>query len=267
MESGHTVRKLAAILHADVVGYSRLMGEDEAATLQTLSAYSEVMDNLVELYHGRVVGTAGDSVLAEFISVVDALQCAIETQRELKSRNAVLPDSRKMEFRNGINLGDVIVEDDDIYGDGVNVAARLEQLAEPGGICISRSARDQVRDKLPFLLEDIGEQSVKNIVRPVRAFRVQIEPGAAAPGSVKKAVLWHWRWAAVIAAVAVVPGGGFAVWQLERIPSAPTSQATVAQPVGGKTSIAVLPFVNMSANSTDDDFSDGITKDIITVLA
>ncbi len=143
-------RKLTTILHADVKGYSRLMGEDEEATVSTLTAYREVMGVLIQKHRGRVVHGSGDSLLAEFASVVDAVQCAVEIQKELKTRNAELSEDRKVEFRIGINLGDVIDEDEDLHGDGVNIAARIEGLAEGGGICISRSAYDQVKKKLPW---------------------------------------------------------------------------------------------------------------------
>ena len=143
-------RKITAILSADVKGYSRLMGEDEELTLRTLNSYKEVMGSLIQQYRGRVVGTAGDSVLAEFVSVVDAVQCGVEIQQVLRARNALLPETRRMEFRIGINLGDVIEEGDTIYGDGVNIAARLESLAEAGGICISESAYQQIENKLPL---------------------------------------------------------------------------------------------------------------------
>jgi class 3 adenylate cyclase len=168
-------RKLAAILSADVSGYTRLMGADEAATLATLSAHREVIDELIRQHGGRIANTAGDSVLAEFTSVVEAVQCGVEIQQALAARNAQIPDDRKMLLRIGINVGDVMVKDQDIFGDGVNLAARLQALADPGGICISRSVRDQLRDKSPFVFEDQGEQAVKNIVRPVRVFAVRFE--------------------------------------------------------------------------------------------
>src|SRR5499425_2655268 len=165
-------RKLAAILCADVYGYSRLMGENEEATLRTLSAYRKIIDSLIENHRGRFVNSAGDSVLAEFTSVVEAVNCAVEIQTSLQAENAGLPPERRMEFRIGVNLGDVMVEGEQIYGDGVNVAARLESLAEPGGICISHTVRDQIENNLPLSYEDLGEQSVKNIAKPVRVFRV-----------------------------------------------------------------------------------------------
>ncbi len=172
-------RKLAAILSADVKGYSRLMGEDEEWTLRTLNAYKETMGSLFQQHQGRIVGTAGDSLLAEFASVVAAVQCAVEIQQVLRAKNAVLPETRRMEFRIGINLGDVIEEGDSIYGDGVNIAARLEALAEPGGICISESAFQQIENKIPLHYDYLGEHEVKNIAKPVRVYRARIEPEIA----------------------------------------------------------------------------------------
>ncbi|UCF85391.1 MAG: NINE protein [Desulfobacteraceae bacterium] len=169
-------RRLAAIFSADVRNYSRLMRDDETATVRTLNAYRELMTALVRQHHGRVVDSPGDNLLAEFASVVDAVQAATAIQKELKVRNANLPKNRKMEFRIGINLGDIIVEKDRIYGDGINIAARIEGLADPGGICISRTAYDQIEDKLPLAYEYLGEKTVKNIPKPIRAYRVLIEP-------------------------------------------------------------------------------------------
>ena len=286
-ESKRAVRKLAAILHADVVGYSRLMGEDEDGTLRTLSSYREVMNSLVEMHHGRVVGTAGDSILAEFVSTFEALECAIEIQGSLSARNAGLSNERKMQFRIGINLGEVIVKGEDIFGEGVNIAARLEALAEPGGICISGGVHEQLKNKLSLAYEFLGDKDVKNVSEPVAVYRVGLGPDEAlrnpvAPTLVGATVTPPGKWAALAAAVVVVLAaavvvvlsvGEFAVWQLDRDPSAriagaiPDIQATTARPVGRKASIAVLPFANMSSTSTDDDFTDGITEDIITKLA
>jgi class 3 adenylate cyclase len=170
-------RKLTAIFSADAVGYSRLMRQDEPATVQTLTAYREVISTLIKQHHGRVVDSPGDNVLAEFASVVDAVQSSVAIQKELRLRNAQLAVDRRMEFRIGINLGDVIAEGDRIYGDGVNIAARLEGIAEPGGICISRTAYDQIEDKLPFGYEYLGQKEVKNIPKPVHAYKVLLEPG------------------------------------------------------------------------------------------
>jgi len=169
-------RKLAAIFSADVQNYSRLMRDDETATVRTLNACREVMTKLIRQHHGRVVDSPGDNLLAEFSSVVDGVQAAVAIQKELKALNAKLADNRKMEFRIGINLGDIIEERDRIYGDGVNIAARLEALADPGGICISRTAYDQIEDKLPLGYEYLGEKTVKNIPKPIHAYRVLVEP-------------------------------------------------------------------------------------------
>ena len=168
-------RKLAAILSADVEGYSRLMGEDEEATVRTLTSYRKAITSLTQQFRGRVVDSPGDNVLAEFASVVDAVQCSVEIQRVLKAKNAELTENRRMDFRIGINLGDVIEEDDRIYGDGVNIAARVEGLAEAGGICISGSAFEQIENKLPIKYEYLGEHAVKNITRPIRVYRAQME--------------------------------------------------------------------------------------------
>jgi class 3 adenylate cyclase len=173
-------RKLAAIFSADVKGYSRLMGDNEEATLRTLTSHRQVMDPLIAQYRGRIVGTAGDSVLAEFASVVDAVQCAVVIQTSLKAENTNLPPERKMEFRIGINLGDVMVDGEQIYGDGVNIAARLEGLAEAGGICISGAVYDQVKNKLVLHYKDLGEQEVKNIAEPVRVWWMVMDEAAAA---------------------------------------------------------------------------------------
>src|SRR5262249_23274209 len=177
-----TVRRLAAILAADVAGYSRLMGADEEGTLSRLKAHRrELIDPNIKEYHGRIVKTTGDGALVEFPSVVDAVRCAVEIQRQMVDRNADVPEDKRITFRIGVNLGDIIIDDKDIYGDGVNVAARLEALAEPGGICISRVVRDQIRDKLPYSFEDMGEQSVKNIARPVRTYVMRADAIASTP--------------------------------------------------------------------------------------
>src|SRR5882672_5769439 len=172
-------RRLAAILAADVAGYSRLMGADEEGTLAALKAIRrELTDPKIEEHRGRIVKTTGDGLLVEFPSVVDAVRCAVEIQRDMAQRNVDVPEARRIEFRIGINVGDIIIDEHDIYGDGVNVAARLEALAEPGGICISRVVRDQVRDKVDFGFEDLGEQQVKNIARPVRVYRIPLAEAA-----------------------------------------------------------------------------------------
>jgi adenylate cyclase len=182
MEAPTLERKLVAILAADAVGYSRLMERDEATALACLTGHRTVIDGLIARFRGRIAGTAGDSVLAEFASVFDAVQCAVEIQQELEGADAALPEDERMPFRIGINVGDVMVKDGDIFGDGVNIAARLQAIARPGGICVSRGVRDHIRHKLPFGFEDLGEQSVKNIAQPVRVFRLRPEgPPPAEP--------------------------------------------------------------------------------------
>src|SRR5215469_2719596 len=186
-------RKLTAILCADVYGYSRLMCQDEEATLRTLSAYRKIIDSLIESHRGRFVDSAGDSVLAEFTSVVEAVNCAVEVQDTLKAENSNLPQERRMEFRIGVNSGDVMVEGEQIYGDGVNVAARLESLADPGGICISRTVYENIRNKLPLSYEDLGEQPVKNITEPVHVWRVLLDGTLPSPRTVPRIPRKYWR--------------------------------------------------------------------------
>ncbi len=208
-------RKLAAILSADVEGYSRLMDDNEEATVRTITSYRSAITDLVQQFRGRVVDTPGDNLLAEFTSVVDAVNCAVEIQRELAERNVELPYNRKMEFRVGINLGDVIEEEGRIYGDGINIAARVESLCEAGGICISGRAYDQVENKLGLEYENLGEHQVKNITRPIRVYRVLSFPGAAAHRGVQaKEILGRrWRRIALSAAAVMVVVVVLGVWQ------------------------------------------------------
>ena len=262
-------RKLTAILSADVQGYSRLMGDDERATVETITAYRKVMTDLIQGRHGSVVDAKGDNVLAEFPSVVDAIQCAVEIQKELTVRNADLPEHRQMAFRIGVNLGDVIEKDETIYGDGVNIAARLESLADGGGICISGTAFDQIGKKVPLGYEYLGEQTVKNIEKPVRAYKVLVEPEAIGKVVGEKARLKVWHWTAIFGlAVLVLVVGVLGLWEFYVRPDvAPASIEKMAYPLPDKPSIAVLPFDNMSEDMGQDYFSDGITEDIITALA
>jgi TolB-like protein/class 3 adenylate cyclase len=258
-------RKLAAIFSADVVGYSRLMGDDEAKTVKTLTAYREIIYQYVKQHRGRVVDSPGDNLLAEFASVVDAAQCAVTVQKEIKARNLELDENRRMQFRIGINLGDVIEEDERIYGDGVNIAARLESLAEPGGICISKTAFDHIESKLPFGYEFIGEQTVKNISRPVFAYRVIMDPnvvsGVRIKKSHKKTVLKKYFFivfgAAVIISLILSFTGFFSKC------SAPPPEKSHDQ----RPSIVILPLKNMSGDPDQDAFSDGITEELIHSLA
>jgi TolB-like protein/class 3 adenylate cyclase len=225
-----SVRRLTAIIAADVAGYSRLMGADEEGTHERLKAHlGELVDPKIKEHRGRIVKNTGDGFLAEFPSVVDAVKCAVEAQQGMAERNVASPPEDRIEFRVGINLGDVIAEEHDIFGDGVNVAARLEALAEPGGICVSRVVRDQVRDKLDYTFEDMGEQQVKNIARPVHLYRIplQAEAKAAKPEAAQPPPL-------------VLPD---------------------------KPSIAVLPFANMSGDPEQEYFADGMVEEIITALS
>jgi len=264
-------RKLAAILSADVEGYSRLMDDDEEATVRTLKTYRAAINDLVQQYRGRVVDAPGDNLLAEFTSVVDAVNCAVEIQRELAERNTELAYNRQMQFRIGVNLGDVIEDDGNIYGDGVNIAARVESLAEAGGICISGRAYDQVLNKLGLEYENLGEHQVKNISVPIRIYRVLSYPGAAAHRVVqaKDTLGRKWRKIAISAAVVVVVVAALGIWQyfMHRPTVKPASVEKMAYPLPDKPSIAVLPFENLSGDPEQEYFSDGISEDIITSLS
>ena len=276
-------RRLAAILSADVKGYSRLMGEDEEATIRTLTAYRQSIAALIEHHRGRVVDSPGDNLLAEFASVVDAVRCAVVIQRDLRAKNAGVPDRRKMEFRIGINLGDVITEEGRLYGDGVNIAARLEGLADAGGICISEAAYTQVKNKLALGYTYIGEQQVKNIAEPVRAYKVVIDSDTTAtsvpsqappaqPHPTEQPPSRPWLRVTVAAVILLVVGAGGLVFRHFYARSSPPSAPVFVKeasslPLPDKPSIVVLPFTNMSEDPKQDYFSDGITEDITTDLS
>jgi adenylate cyclase len=263
-------RKLTAILSADVEGYSRLMGDDEEATVRTLTAYRVVMTTLIQQHNGKVLDSPGDNLLAEFVSVVDAVQCAVAVQKEINARNTELPENRKMQFRIGINLGDVIQEEERIYGDGVNIAARLEGLSEPGGICISKTAFDHIESKLPYGYEFLGDQTVKNISKPVGAYRVLMEPRVTVAGEpedkkpmpIRRKTILVGAFAVLLLVTAV------GIWQyyMSRASVEPASPEKTVYPLPDKPSIAVIPFLNMTGDESQDFLCDGVSESLITAL-
>jgi adenylate cyclase len=269
-------RKISAILSADVAGYSRLMGEDEVSTVKTLEAYRKVMSDLIEQFRGRVVDSPGDNLLAEFSSVVDAVQCAVEIHEVIRAKNEELPEDRRMLFRIGVNLGDVIEEGDRIYGDGVNIAARLEGLAEAGGICISGSAHEQIENKLALGYEYIGEHTVKNIAKPVKVYRVPMEPKAATlkEENEKKSTLKNWQWTALGAAGAIIVIiGALAIWtfylpgpSIEPASIEPEQAPAIVDVKEAPKTIAVLPFVDLSPEKDQEYFVDGLSEELINCL-
>ena len=270
MEDGRVERKLVAILAADVAGYSRLMGVDEEGTLAALKAHRRALiDPAIAEHRGRIVKTTGDGLLVAFSSVVDAMRCALAVQRAMAERNAAVPEDRRIVFRIGVNLGDVIIDEDDIYGDGVNVAARLEGLAEPGGICVSRVVRDQVRDKLDVEFADLGEQHVKNIARPVKVFSVVLGGETRRARRVsskrllpKRLVVW------LSAAITILAlAGGVLVVEPWRTRVEAASVAKMAYPLPQRPSIAVMPFINLSGDKADAYIADGLTEDVTDAIS
>jgi adenylate cyclase len=272
-------RKLAAILAVDVVEYSRLVRADEAGTLGRVKAHRvEFAEPLIAEYRGRLVKLTGDGVLVEFESAVDAVECAVAIQKGMAEREAAVPEDRRIRYRIGINIGDIVQDDGDIFGDGVNIAVRLEGLAEPGGICIARNVYNQVKGKLDLAFEPMGEHKVKNIAEPVVVYRVVTDPGLVAKTlGLKRVGTPDWRWAAGAAVIAAIVAGSWAAAQFQpwtwldptfSSPS-PTAQVELSAPLKlpSKPSIAVLPFVNMSGEERFERLADGITEDIITDLA
>jgi adenylate cyclase len=263
MEEAHTTqRRLAAILSADVAGYSRMMAADEVATVREVKRCREIIDTHVREHHGRIVDAPGDNVLAEFPSAVEAVQCAVEVQRELAAHNGDLEPARRMEFRIGIHVGDVILEDGKIYGDGVNIAARLEALAPVGGICISAAVHEQIRGKLDIDCEDLGEQQVKNIPRPVRVLRVRMEKAPPAPARAPSSSRLR-RVTPILGVAAAVVLLAVAGWKF--FGSVPTGRPPAANQ--SLRSLAVLPLENLSGDPSQEFFADGMTEELITDLA
>ncbi len=264
-------RRLAAILAADVVGYSRLMGEDEAGTYVALRTLrEELIEPQLAAHDGRIIKLMGDGVLAEFASAVNAVNCAAAIQRELAELNVDPTSARPIQLRIGINLGDVIVEQNDLYGDGVNIAARLESVAAPGGICVSRNVYEQARNKVNFRFRDLGEQEVKNIADPVRVYAVSLD-GEEMPDAMtqqRRRGVSPGRWLSSAAVILLIIAGGIAAWtQWWKSDFEPASMARMALPLPDEPSIAVLPFANTSGDPEQDYFADGITDDLTTDLS
>jgi adenylate cyclase len=270
MAENATQRKLTAILSADVQGYSRLMGEDDESTVNTITAYRKIIAGLIQEHQGRVVDTPGDNILAEFSGALNAVNSAIEIQQKLETENGKLPANRRMDFRIGINLGDVLHKEDRIYGDGVNVAARIESLADPGGVCISRGVFDQVKKKVRQGFEYMGEHTVKNISEPVRIYRILFQPefeGKVIEESANRKARLQKSYAISIVAILICSGALLWFFYFRSIPIEPASIEKMAYPLPEKPSIAVLPFENLSGDSSHEFFNDGLTEEIITILS
>ncbi len=270
-------RKLAAVLYADVAGYSRLTGEDETGTHTVLSDRLDAFALAIEQRGGRVGHFAGDAILAEFPSVVEAISCAVEAQRQFCAGDLAVPENRRVRFRIGVNLGDVIADRGEVYGDGVNVAARLEALADPGGICISESVRLALGNKLPLEYEDIGEQRVKNIASPIRAYRIIVPPDTVLPPSEALKTIGEkgqpesrhrFRWIALTIAAISIAGATVIAWVVRDLPDEePTAEVPIANPRADKPGIVILPFENLSADPEQEYFADGMSHDLMTDLS
>jgi adenylate cyclase len=268
-------RKLAAIFAADVADYSRLMGLDEIGTLRRLQAYRVILDRLIAAYRGRIFNTAGDSVVADFASAIEAVECAIAVQEEIDKENENRPIGEQMRFRIGVHLGDVIVEGENLFGDGVNIAARLQGLAEPGGICLSGVVRDQIGTRLPVAMISLGEQRVKNIAEPLRAFRIGVGPDRDRRSSIHAQRWWLVRpriLAAILLTLFAAAGATWWLWpdwkSASRSPNADLAAPVPAQPYSApRLSIVVLPFANLSNDPQQEYFADGITEDLTTDVA
>src|SRR5260370_30004322 len=275
-----SIGRLAAILAADVAGFSRLMGADEEGTHERLKAHlRQLIDPKIKEHRGHIVKNTGDGLLAEFASIVDAVRCAAEVQRGMIDREPEVTDERRIKFRIGVNLGDIIAEGGDIFGDGVNVAGRLEALAEPGGICVSGTVRDHIRDKLPYPFEDRGEQSVKNIARPVRVYALRPEAVAELLASGVPSVVPRRRRSAIAAMAAgasaalVIAVIAWSLWPATKYSPTPpavvaAAATSISQPlVAPRLSVLVLPFTNLGNHPDPQNFADGIPRDLPTHLS